>query len=249
MIRTNKGQRVFRVAAILGVSLAASSCTPSNPSNIYYASGKGSMTPDGLHRVRWEPFAMSFVKPGADLHKYNAVIIDQVTISYTHPPKETNFPADGHDHNFALTASMKKSVERWFRHSFVSALTKSDTYELTTQPGPAVLLVSGHLVDLQITVPPFQQQSNDETLLTSSSGSVTLVLDVNDSQTNEPLVRVAQRRDLTPGGDTNLFFVSDDVATTGAFVQLFNGWSADLRRELDQLRSLPAIPAVPESSP
>jgi len=249
VIRTNKGQQVFRTAAILGIILAVSSCTPSNPSGIYYATGKGSMTPDGLHRVQWEPFSLSFVKPGADLHKYNAVMVDRVTISYAHPPKTTNFPADSHDQNFALTAGMKKSVERWFRDSFVSALTKSDTYKLATEPGPDVLLVSGHLVDLEITVPPFLEQPNDATILTSSSGSVTLVLNVNDSETNEPLVRVGQRRALTPGGDTNLFFVSDDVSTTGAFVQLFNVWSADLRRELDQLRSLPAVPAVPKSSP
>lgn len=249
MIGRNRGQQVFRVAALLGVTLVASSCTPSNPSGIYYASGKGSMTPDGLHRVRWEPFGMTFVKPGADLQKYDAVMIDRVTISYKRPPKKTMYPATSRDHNFALTTSMKKSVEKWFRHSFVSALTKSDTYTLATQPGPNVLLVSGHLVDLQITVPPFQEQAGDQTILTSSAGSVTLVLDVNDSETHEPLVRVAQRTALTSGGDTNLLFVSDDVSTTGAFVQLFNSWSGDLRRELDKLRSIPEIPPVPESSP
>lgn len=248
MIRTKQCRQIFRVAAILSVSLATFSCTASNPSGVYYASGKGSVTPDGLHRVRWEPFSVSFVKPGADLRKYNAVMIDQVTISYSRPPKETLAPADANNPNFALTSNMKKGVEKWFRRSFVSALTKSDTYKLTTTPGPDVLIVSGHLVDLQITVPSFQQQDSDETLLTNSSGSVTLVLNVNDSETNEPLVRVGQRRALTPGGDSNLLFVSDDVSTTGGFHQLFQVWSNDLRRELDRLRSIPTIPAVPESS-
>ena len=64
------------------LTLFTLACTPTNKAGIYYASGKSAVTPDGLHRVLWEPFAVSFVKPGASLENYDSILIDEVTIRY-----------------------------------------------------------------------------------------------------------------------------------------------------------------------
>ena len=43
-------------ALLLLVVLGCAACAGQAPKGIYYTSGKGSVTPDGLHRVNWEPF-------------------------------------------------------------------------------------------------------------------------------------------------------------------------------------------------
>ena len=65
---------------LLGMGCAAGSGTGAG--KVYYATGKDAVTPGGLHRVKWEPFAATFLKPGAKLGGYDAVILDEVTISY-----------------------------------------------------------------------------------------------------------------------------------------------------------------------
>ena len=50
----------------------------SGSDGVYYATGKDVVTPDGLHRVKWEPFSLSFVRPGAKLGGYDAVGLPQI---------------------------------------------------------------------------------------------------------------------------------------------------------------------------
>lgn len=242
MIRTHSSSRNLALASLLILAFATLSCASNNPSGVYYAKGKNVTTADGLRRVLWEPFTVTYVKPGADLQKYNSVLIDAVTISYKRPPKKTVYTVDSDDRNFALTPTMQKSMGAWFRKSFVAALTQSDHYKLVEKPGPDTLAIDGHLVDLQITVPSLQQQADDETLLTASSGAVTLILDVRDSETHDPLVRVGIRQSLDLDGDPNILFVSNDVRTSGEFKELFEIWSGKLARELEQLSAVPMIP-------
>ena len=47
---------------LLGMGCAAGSGAGGD--KVYYATGKDAVTPGGLHRVKWEPFAATFVKPG-----------------------------------------------------------------------------------------------------------------------------------------------------------------------------------------
>jgi len=45
-------------------------CAKPPPSGIYYASGEGAVTPDGLRRAKWEPFQITFLRPGAQVGDY-----------------------------------------------------------------------------------------------------------------------------------------------------------------------------------
>ena len=210
---------------------------------VYYATGKDVVTPDGLHRVKWEPFSLSFVRPGAKLGDYDAIILDQVTISYQRPPKRGNIMPganDGLNDNFALSSSATASMKRYFQAAFTRELAKSSAFKIVDEPGPNVLRVAGHIVGLVITAPPQNQQLPDETVYTSSSGAMTLILKVNDSVTGESLVEVGQRQDI--GNGFQDFYQSNPVTNSGAARQLFDGWAMSLRREIEQLKALPEIP-------
>ena len=229
------------------VGLAGAGCAGNAPGGIDYAPGKGAVTPDGLHRVKWEPFHTTFVKPGADLQRYHKVLVQEVTVSYKTPPRRASFNRDAIKPNYALPDAAIESLKRYFHEAFVKELGKSQNFAAVEAPGPDVLLVSGHIVNLEIQVPPEQDQSPDETDYTSSSGQMTLILDARDSKSGEPLVRVGQAKAIQMGGGG--WYESDPVSNSGAVREIFRTWASDLRRELDQFHALPALPAVDTPAP
>jgi hypothetical protein len=229
------------------VGVAGAACAGHAPEGIYYTSGKGAVTPDGLHRVEWEPFRVSYVKPGADLQRYDHVLVQEVTVSYKTPPRPGSFELDAIDPSYELPDSAIKSLKRYFHQAFVKALGESQNFAVVEAPGPDVLLISGHIVNLKIQVPPERDQDVDETDYTTSSGQMTLMLDARDSQSGEPLVRVGQAKaiQMSDGG----WYQSDPVSNSAAVREIFRTWASDLRRELDQFHALPALPPVDTAAP
>jgi hypothetical protein len=238
--------RIFFCLVAL-VATAGLGCAGSAPGGIHYASGKGAVTPDGLHRIDWEPFKITFVKPGADLQRYGKVLVEEVTVSYKTPPRSAQLERYAIAPNYALPDSAVASMKRYFHEAFVKALGKSQSFSVTDSPGPDVLLISGHIVNLKITVPPERDQGVDETDYASSSGQMTLILDAQDSTSGEPLVRVGQARaiQLEGGG----WHEADPVTNSAAVRQTFQTWASDLRRELDQFHALTELPPVSGESP
>jgi hypothetical protein len=226
------GRALGGLLALIALGLG---CTKP-PGGIYYASGKGAVTPDGLHRVDWEPFQVTYVKPGADLQRYDKVLVREVTVSYKTPSRMGGT-------SYALPPTALEAMKRYFHDAFVRALSASPDFSVASAPGPDVLLVGGHIVDLTIRVPPQADQAPDEDVYTSSPGRLTLVLDARDSVSGEPLVRVGQTREVELG-DAG-WYESDPVTNSAAIRELFREWAEALRRELDQFHALPSLPSAP----
>jgi hypothetical protein len=218
------------LVAIVAASLLAG-CTPTNKAGVYYASGKEAVTPDGLHRILWEPFTVSFVKPGAKLGGYESVLVDEVTVSFKRPPR-----------SYGLSPSAIANMRKTFQEAFEKALTQSKNYTLAQKPGPRTLRIAGHIVDLTISAPPENQQPDDATLFVASTGAITLILNVEDSETGAPLVRVGERHSISLFNDEDESYQADNESTSAALTNLFESWAAELTRELDQLGRLPEIP-------
>lgn len=224
------------------VALVGLACAPASPGGIQYATGQGSVTADGLRLVKWEPFRVTYVKPGADLQRYSKVMVQEVTVSYKTPPRPGRFAQEEGGSNYALPDSAIRSLKQYFHTAFVKALGKSESFTVVDAPGPDVLLLSGHIVNLEIDVPPSRDQDPGETVYASSSGQMTLLLDARDSQSGEPLVRVGQVRaiEMPDGG----FYQSDPVSNSSAVRGMFETWARDLQRELDQFHALPELPPL-----
>ncbi|NRA09597.1 MAG: DUF3313 family protein [Myxococcales bacterium] len=232
--------------AALGVACASGSRHAGGDASrpIYFASGKDAVTPDGLHRVKWEPFATSFVRPGATLEGYTAVLLDAVTIAYQSPPRRYAPGTGAMNANFALSPRATDHMKRYFHEALVEELIQSEDFRIATAPGPDVLRISGHIVNLLITAPPEREQLPDEKVYVTSTGSMTLLLDARDSLSGEPLVRVGERRDITLGDGVSQFYWSNPVSSAGAVQLVFDDWARRLRVELDQFKSLHEIPGA-----
>lgn len=229
------------LVAIVAASLLAG-CTPTNKAGVYYASGKEAVTPDGLHRILWEPFTVSFVKPGAKLGRYESVLVDEVTVSFKRPPRKTMAADASIAPNYGLSPAAIANMRKTFQQAFEKALTQSQNYTLAQKPGPRTLRIAGHIVDLTISAPPENQQPDDATLFVASTGAITLILNVEDSETGAPLVRVGERHSISLFNDEDESYQADNESTSAALTNLFESWAAELTRELDQLGRLPEIP-------
>jgi len=222
-------------------------CAQGSPGGVFYAGGNDTVTIDGLHRVDWEPFRVTYVKPGADIRRYDRLLIDEITISYRKPPKSARVGRVLVDPNYALSESGRETLQRYYHEVFARSLGNSQSFTITDEPGPEVLRISGHIINLKITVPPEREHSADNRYYASTLGRLSLIADASDSMTGEPFLRVGHSRAIQSraGG----FYQVDPVSTSTALLEIFDDWAQDLRRGLDRFHALPRIPPPVEQGP
>jgi hypothetical protein len=209
--------------------------------------GKETTTVDGLHRVRfWEDAqGAAYVKPGAQLDRYTHLMLDEITVAYKRPPHRegTNSFEEG---NFALPPTAMADLKKFFQETFTDELKKSQAFSVAADPAPGVLRVAGHIVNLSVNVEPFADQDPDATIYGQSPGSFTMILDVLDSRSGDPLVRLAHFASLDYGAASGLR-QSNPVRNSAAVRQAFQSEARILREYLERLRELPEIPEPPNT--
>lgn len=236
--------RILRLGALaLCLALAAGCAGPSRTIEFEGTGGEPD-TPDGLYRVRSLQMARVWLKPGASMAGYDALLIDPVTVSYRSADRSTG--SRGARGNQELSPEAMARFRRIFQEAFESVLSQSPHFEIVSEPGDSVLRVSGHILDLVVDVPI--DRGNEITYILKA-GAMTLLLNVNDSQTGAPLARAADRRAITPtGANIGRSYRNIPVNNWGAVRDVFGEWALVLRGGLEELRSLPAIPA-PDATP
>ncbi|KPJ84439.1 MAG: hypothetical protein AMS18_16800 [Gemmatimonas sp. SG8_17] len=193
------------------------------------------VTADGLHRVDNSVMAMAWVKPDLDLTGYTKLMVDEITVAYQKEPRATQHAPGASEDNFALTRREMDNLKRWFNEAVVTALTKDDGWEIVDAPGPDVLRVSVYLIDLVVRTPA--QDLSFQRTFTRSYGEVTLVIELQDSESEEFLARAAERRDPTRATDNGLARVSPSAVKVDV-QSLFDYWANTLRQGLDRLREV-----------
>jgi len=225
----------LKTVTTAGILVGLAGCGAAPPPTVQ-TGPDAEVTADGLHRVDNSVMAMAWVKPDLNLQGYTKLMIEEVTVAYQKEPRATTQSPGSSEDNFALTPSEMANLKSWFHEAVVTALTRDDGWQIVDAPGPDVLLISAYLIDLVVRVPA-QDMSRQRTY-TRSYGEVTLVLELQDSESEEFLARVADRRDPTRATDNGLARVSPSFVR--ADVQaLFDYWTNPLRQSLDELREAP----------
>jgi hypothetical protein len=238
---------ISRIAPVwAAVVLVAAACSTSSapPPIEYDTRGELPVTADGLHRIHSMRVAAVYLKPGASFTGYKQIVIDPVTVSYKSPPRQAT-ASNRSRGNFALSDEDMARLKRTFQEVFEEELAKSDDYQLVTETGPDALRVTGHIVDLVVDAPPQRGATYNFVM---KAGEMTLIMDVRDSITGEPLARVADRRAVRPAGGASTLHYSTPVRSWGEVRRRFQTWAALLREGLDELNQLPEVP-LPPSTP
>jgi hypothetical protein len=226
--------------------LALMACAKPSPSGIHYASGEGAVTPDGLRRAKWEPFQITFLRPGAQFGDYRKLIIDPLTITYAKDPNPAKTGERGFgsyepmDPNYRLPGSASALMKKVYVEFLTQQLIATGRFELTESEGEGVLRIRGHISDLVVTAQPMVDQPPDGTAFVGQSGHMVLTLDILNTADGVALMRVADAREIRGDHD---FYASEGVSQSGAIRSIFGTWADDLRREIERLSALPRIPA------
>ena len=183
---------------------------------------------EGLEIVAGKRLDVAQVRPGVDFAAYSAVRFVEPELAFQTP--------DRSQRQFPLNEAQKQRFRDMLAAEFEKELSRLESLELATEPGPDVLTLSVRVQDIAVAV-------SDESLSRASrgaafleaSGDATVVLELKDSQSNQILARGVDTRSVEgvavrQRGDTMVtrFESADKVVSK---------WAATARTAIDALTS------------
>jgi Protein of unknown function (DUF3313) len=172
-----------------------------------------------LERLPGTEAAPIWRKPGADLARYDKVVLDPVEIRFV-----ANDPAVQ-----ARAAAEFARLKTYFRQAAMLAV--SDGYTVVGESGPGVLRVRAAVTGLRVGAQATPPATQPLAVAIFARGAV-LEAELRDSASGERVAAFASRR----GGNA-----ADDVLTTLPQAEAaFDGWAGLLRARLAMLKSASA---------
>ena len=228
------------IAALAGVVVACGARAP-GPAIEYETGHRAAVTLDGLHRVKARRIGAAYLRPGASFVGYDKLLVAPVSVFYKRTPRSHGGSGGGRG-NFALEPHEMERFRQAFQEALESELASSPSFTLVTEPAPDALRITGHIVDLVVNTPP--ERGRDQVYV-AVSGEMTMILDVADSQSLEPLGRLAERREVMPAGGS---LRRSGVAEIAEVRRLFRSWAKVLREGLEELVTFGPIPPLEDAS-
>jgi hypothetical protein len=145
------------------------------------------VTHDGLERVANSKVERAWVKPGVDFSQYTEAGLLDCFVSFrrnwrmNHPGVRTRD-----------MEKIKSALSDEFRQVFTKAL-ESGGYPVVTGAADHVLLIRPAIIDLDVAAPQSNSGGRSDSF-TASAGTMTLVVELYDSVSNEILARAIDRR-------------------------------------------------------
>ncbi|TFG97964.1 MAG: DUF3313 family protein, partial [Myxococcales bacterium] len=238
-MQQQRSSRPLRILPVLALALLGAACSSSAP-GLVYATGTGSVTGDGLHRVRWSQMGSEFVKPGAQLGGYDKVLLEPLAINSTAKDERRRM---GPVKQYAPTPSYLDGLRRTYLEMFSKQFGR-DGFSVVAEPGPGVLRISGLVIDLVLTARLDPEADTTTTELITSFGDLSLLLDVRDSTSGEPLLRTVDQQAISQGPLLGAY-QNITGANLGAQREVFAHEALLLRQEIRQLQNMGTVPAPP----
>jgi hypothetical protein len=199
-----------------------------------FAKKKGEIpeyTVEGLKLVpNTKDIALVWAEEGANLSQYDRVYLVEPYVAF-----KKNWKRDQNRGHLKVTKSdmerIKKAVAELFMEVFTEELEKGG-YKLATERAEDVLIVKPAIIDLNVNAPDLQKAARSATF-TESAGSMTLYLELYDSETDDLLAKA-----LDPTADRNTGFMQwqTRVSNRAAGVRMMKPWAEALRKGLDEAR-------------
>jgi hypothetical protein len=221
-----KARRVWRFAPIFGWLLLAGSAL----AGLLAVSAPARAGND-------EPFASQAIhlnqiaahSPAA-LARYDRILIDPVSVAFSKDWRPNdNQPDPARQVRDADRDRIAANLAGIVQKRFADDLSRKNGYPIVNQPGPTVLQVSAHIVDLYINAPDVMAAGGSRSYV-RSAGSMTLILELRDALTGQLIVR-AKDHQIDP--DNVWLTIANSVTNSAAADRAVDGWGRQLRTQLD----------------
>jgi len=212
----------FLIAAMLVASAAHSQKPPPTALD-------KQMAYDGLEPVKVKGISLAYKRPGATLAGYKRVRIDPVEVRFDKNwnPQRTGsrLPLPAEDRE-----AIRTGIAKIVREQFVKALAAKSSYPVVDESGPDVLRLKIYIVNLYVNAPDNPGPGVSRTYVTSA-GSMTLFMELFDSETGQILARVVDRQEAR----TATTFTMANIATSsGEAEDIAANWARIMRDALDR---------------
>lgn len=226
-------RRHFARLAVLGLAAGAGASAR--------AADSPPTTWDGLVRVPSKKIKFVYLAPKTDFKPYTKVMIDPTEVSFD---KDwiRNYNQDEVDPTGQISAS---DIHRAVTDGVKRASTIFDKafadggYPVVTAPGPDVLRVRTAILNIQVASPDLMTSMSRTITNSSAAGSAMLVVEARDSQSNALLGRAVDQRLAGVGGSV----LRNSVTNTSDFQELIKTWAKASVAGLNELKTLPQVPA------
>jgi hypothetical protein len=147
-------------------------------------------------------FRETWVNPGMDFSKYDKILLGEAQFQFRDvgpaQKSRSSMRNVSSKSEFGILEADREKFKTVVGDAFVKELSKSKRYDIVTEPGANTLLLEAAVVDIVSHVPP-EILGRGNTYL-SSVASVTLVLELMDSETGQVIAYVEERRKIEPPG-------------------------------------------------
>ena len=211
----------IRLGFLILLAAAMSACGP-QPTQPKPA---GAVNIEGLQPVSARNFEAAFARPGARFADYTKLMVDELELAFRTPDREQNqFPL-GEDQKTRFRAAMATA--------FGEELGKLEAVDIVTEPGPDVLALQVRVQDIVARAPGRRVGGAGRAgFALETVGEMTLVMELRDSQSEEVLVRVFDRRSVEGAAMVS----GDGVISTWVGVERLVGrWASRARVGLERL--------------
>lgn len=189
---------------------------------------------DGLELRPSKSVALLYVRPGASLSGYKKVRLEPLQVAF-----DKNWdPNASRTGNYRLDKDDMEKIKKALAEEFASVCTGTLTkagYQVVTESGEDVLDVTPMVIDLYIVAPQKMTAGRSYTYSTDT-GRMTLIAELRDSETNQILARVVDKR-WAPSNGT--FQVATSVSNMSAARTVMQRWADALRKALDVANGKP----------
>ncbi|MDX2428538.1 MAG: DUF3313 family protein [Xanthomonadales bacterium] len=186
-------------------------------------------TVEGLKRIPdTKDIAVVYAEPGATLEQYKRVFLVEAAVAF-----KKNWQRD-QSRGLTRVSSrdmerIKNEVKKLFAEVFTEELQKGG-YEMATERAEDVLIVRPAIIDLNINAPDVGSSGMSQTY-TTTAGSMTLYLELYDSETDDLLAKA-----IDPTYDRNSGYMqwATSVSNRAAARRMMKPWAEVLRKGLDE---------------
>jgi hypothetical protein len=191
------------------------------------------MSYDGLSKISVKGIGLAYARPGVSLASYTRVMLDPVDVAF-----DKNWDPKKPGSNFKLDAAERENIRtgvaKVVYDEFVRELQSKNAYPVVTEAGPDVLRVKIHIVNLYVNAPDTMTPGRTRTY-TVSSGQMTLVAELFDSESGQVLARVVDTREARNSGTMQL---TNSVVNASEASSIAAAWAHILHNGLDKAHGI-----------
>ena len=180
-------------------------------------------------------FKETWVAPDADFSQYNKLYLWEAEFQYRDvgPARRTRSTMmNTRQREFGISDADRAKFEEVVAEVFIKEIQRAKNFEISDEIGPNTLIMRGAVLDIISRAPPEFVGANEVYL--SNVGEATLVLELIDAESGEPVAVVAERRAFQSGGSIDMAMPTSNVTIIAEVRRWSRRAATKLRTELDK---------------